>query len=234
MRYVAAVTDIDEGEAVDEEVVAHVQDVCFGEVKDCVGVGVSGLVVFELNVFAVKVDGGLIVVGDNGEAVAEFRVAEIFSLGHSHAHICVPDYGSILCERLVSAGMVTMEVCIHEEGDVAFLKFADGLSDGLGHIGVVGIDDEYAVFADGYADVSAASLEHVYGVGKFLCFNILGVCGCGDDDEGECYYCVAEHWVSPYLVSSLKLSQFGWRGASDNELKETGVWLRQSCKRLEE
>src|ERR1700722_2153438 len=64
----SATGHINKGKTVANEIVAHVHDIVLGEKDDGVAVGVSGRKVKRANVFAVEVNGNLVLEGNDGES----------------------------------------------------------------------------------------------------------------------------------------------------------------------
>src|SRR5580692_9679039 len=65
----AAAFDIDEGKAVSDEVVAHVNDIRVREENDRVAVSMSSGEIEGANVFAVQVHRNVVIKGDDGEGL---------------------------------------------------------------------------------------------------------------------------------------------------------------------
>src|SRR2546427_155043 len=63
----ATARDIDEGKAVTDKIVAHVHDIVFGEEDDGIAVGVAGRKMERANIFAVEMDGYIVLKRDDRE-----------------------------------------------------------------------------------------------------------------------------------------------------------------------
>ena len=100
--HAAAGGDIDEGIAVAYIVIAHVHHVGLGEEDDGVAIGVTGGKVQRANVFAIEMDGHIVIESDNGSAplAAGFTsiahrsaVARLTASLQALAHIVLRDDG---------------------------------------------------------------------------------------------------------------------------------------------
>jgi len=175
----AAAGDVNEGKAVANEIVAHVHDVIFGEVDDGVAVGVAGGKVERADVFAIEVDGDVMLEGDDRESglfgglVFHFQGAAIASGAAGDEAladvILRDDGGTRVGEGRITAAVIAVIVGVDDEADRLvgdFEIFERGL-DFFGEGSEFVVDDDDAVFADGCGDVAALAFEHVDVAGNF-------------------------------------------------------------------
>ena len=166
----ASAVDVDEGESVGDEVVAHVHDVGFGKEDDGVAVGVAGREVQGTDIFAIQVNGDVVIERDDwqgsfgsGLEIHMDRTAVSCAAAglEALADVVMCDDRRLFLEVFVSAGVIPVIVRVDDEADGLV---GDALQRGLNLIGqwsVLIVDDHDTVLADGGADVSASALEHV-------------------------------------------------------------------------
>src|SRR5262245_3528329 len=118
-EHATAAGDVHEGQAVGDEIVAHVDHVRLREVDDAVAVGVPLRVVQRPDVLAVDVNGQAMVEGDHRQGSGGGRVDLAGGigapLGQAHANVVVSDEGRRLTHLRVAAGVVAVPMRVQYE-----------------------------------------------------------------------------------------------------------------------
>src|SRR5262249_6262067 len=162
----AAATQINEREHAREEIVAHMHDVRLREKDHAVTVRVAVGVMNRLDLFAVEMHRERFVESDHRQRL--FRGGGNFLSGavcafHAQpfADVRVRDDGRINAEDGVAAGVVAVPVRIDDEFEFALAQLFQGGFDLVGQRRELIINDQDAVRADRYSDVSAGTFQHI-------------------------------------------------------------------------
>ena len=176
--------DVDERKAVADEIVAHVDDIVLREKDDGVAVGVAGGKVQRADVFAVEVDGDVVLEGDDGER--GFFGGLVFHLDaaavagdaagfEALANVVLgDDASSPRWRRAVPAGVIAVIVGVDDEADglVGDAEIFQGGVDFVGERREFVVNDDDAVFADRRGDIAARAFEHIDVAGNFGDFDL--------------------------------------------------------------
>src|SRR6185295_13610242 len=89
------------------KLVAHVDDICLGEVDDAVAIGVTRAVVDEFDFFAIKMDGGRLVERDDGIGIfCQLEVAR-----EADAHVALGNnHRTLAAKSRIATRVVTVMV----------------------------------------------------------------------------------------------------------------------------
>src|SRR3954471_17463626 len=162
----AATLEVDERKAVGNEVVAHVDDIGFGEVDDGVAIGMTGDEVNCPDVFAVEVDGRTIVERDNRKRLFGGRlhgaIGNTGAVLHAFADIFLGDDRGVGTELGVASGVIAVPVSVDDEANGLVTDALEGSFDLGRERRELIVDDDNAIFAHGDTNVSTCSLQHVY------------------------------------------------------------------------
>jgi hypothetical protein len=160
------------------------------------------------DVFAVEVDGYIVVEGDDGQRALGLRlgfelhrsvVAGGAAFFEALADVVLGNDGRLLLEELVSTGVVLVVVGIDDEADGLV---GDALECGLnlvGERGILVVNHDDAIVTYRSPDVAACALQHVYVAGDFNDLDldfaeivILGYCQRAEECESDGEFAHAE------------------------------------------
>ncbi len=172
---IAAGGVVDEGIGAVEPGVAGMEDVGIGEMDGDVGVGVGGVVMLEVEGFAVGLEGVLVGEEDGGQGVGregwEGGIEEDDGLRSAKAEaglLVGDDGGAGGVNPGIAVGVVVVPVGVDEALDGVGADGEEGLGDLRARGGDAGIDEDLALGAGEHGDVAAGAHEDADVAAKLL------------------------------------------------------------------